>query len=186
MRFWLALAVVILSSCTAARPVIYTDPTYDPAAVKRLALVIEDHSGLGDLEKNPALASATAANVTSALVAKGYDVVLPGDTTVSYTLLAKIEPVQVSRRYIPHPVRVRKLPVSCEIRAISTGQQLRRAAIDGYRPHSARTAAPWINDPNKLYSIAIQDACEQVLNGVPKSISRGRLRDEQRLSAREK
>lgn len=163
------LIVTTLSACSATSPIIYSDPSYNPFTVKHLVLVIEDHSGLGDLQKNPALARATASNVVSALAAKGYDVRSTGDAgTSDHVLLAQIDQVQVTRHHIPHPVSVRKLPVSCEILAGDTKQQLHRVVVDGYRPYGTRTAAAWINDPSKLYRIAIQVACEHALIGTPK------------------
>jgi len=163
MKHWLLPTfAIVLSACTAARPVIYSDPSFNPATVKRLVFVVEDRSDLGELAQNPALMRTTEKHVKAALVAKGYEVTSDAD----YVLLAKVEPVQRSKRYIPFPITVRKLPVSCEILARDTKQQLRRAVVDGYRPHSSRTAVSWINDPAKLYPIAIQDACEQVLAGA--------------------
>jgi hypothetical protein len=169
MKPWMIIFLVAtIAACSAAQPVVFSDPSFNPATLKRMVLVIEDRSGLGDLTKNPALMRATASNVVSALVAKGYDVTSDGTQGAnSHVLLARVEPVQTSKRYIPHPVTVRKLPVSCEILTGDTNQQLRRVVVDGYRPHSARTAASWINDPSKLYPIAIQDACEQALDGIP-------------------
>lgn len=116
------------------------------------------------MAKQPALMHHTIDAVTSALRAKGYEMVVDHPT---HLLWVQIEPEQSSKRYIPHPITVRNLPVACEIRTADTHQQLRRATIDGYRPNAARKAANWIDDPSKLYPIAIQDACEQALIGIP-------------------
>lgn len=167
MKYWLLLILAVVHTASfSADPVIFSDPGFNPATVKRLTLVIEDRSGLGDLKENPALMRSTLSSVVNNLVAKGYDVAVDGAS--GHVLLAQVELVQRSKRYIPFPVTVRKLPVSCDILTSDTRQQLRRVVVDGYRPHGTRTAASWINDPSKLYQIAIQEACEQALIGTHK------------------
>ena len=40
MKHWLLPTfAIVLSACTAARPVIYSDPSFNPATVKRQALI---------------------------------------------------------------------------------------------------------------------------------------------------
>lgn len=156
--------VFLLVACTAAHPIVYSDPSFKPATVRSLQLVLDERSSLGEMAKQPALMRHTIDAVTNALRAKGYEIVADRPT---HLLWVEIEQEQSSKRYIPHPITVRRLPVVCEIRTADTHQQLKRASIDGYRPNAARTAANWIKDPSKLYPIAIQDACEQALMGIP-------------------
>ena len=159
--------VTTLSACSTPRTTVYADPAFRPGTTKQLQLVIEDKSGLGELTKQPALMRMTSASVIKALRDKGYNVTDASDSSqVTHTLRVQIEPDIRSKRYIPFPVTVRRLPVACEILTADTGQQLKRAVIDGYRPYGSSKAPDWIDDPSKLYPIAIQAACVMVLTGT--------------------